>query len=318
VKILITGATGYVGGRLLSFLLSQGHEVIGVSRRDVGTPIGWPTAAPLFKLNALELDAKSLELFQNVDVVIHLAAANEIRSAEYPDEAMLETGGGTRRLVEASISQGVRRFIFLSTVHVYGNPLAGNYTEASIPYPAHPYAISHKVGEDYLYAAHSAKKIEGISVRLSNSIGAPAWSSVDRWTLVGNDLTRQAITTGQIIIKSPNQWRDFIAMKDVCAGINILTHTDQNNLGNGIFNLSGEMPLRIIDLAERIATSVKKVTGSSVEVLLGAPLERSDSPTYSIGSAKLKSLGYIPSDMTGLDEELVATATLVKNAISTN
>ncbi len=312
MKLLVTGATGYVGGRLIQYLCMQGHEVIGTTRRNIGAPAGWPAQAKLITLDPLELSASDLDVIGGVDAVIHLAAANEMRSGQDPEAAMLETCGSTRRILEASIAAQVKRFIFLSTMHVYASPLLGRLNEQCITRPAHPYSISHKAGEDYVYAAHHAGKIKGISIRLSNSIGAPAWTSIDRWTLVGNDLARQAVETGTLRIKSPNQWRDFIPMCDVCLGIETLLNAAEDRLGDGIFNLGGDLPLRVIDVANYIAASAQDVLGQAVTILTESKVETTEVPAYTVEIEKLRSFGFITSGIEGLKTELRATLDLLR------
>jgi UDP-glucose 4-epimerase len=242
-----------------------------------------------------------------VDGIVHLAAANEMRSAANPEAAILETGGGTRLLLEAAIAEGVKRFVFMSTIHVYGSPLSGHLSETTLPRPSHPYAISHMVGENYVFAAHAARRIEGVSVRLSNGIGAPAWRDVERWTLVGNDFVRQATEKGEIVVKTPGQWRDFIPLADICSGVEILLTVSSEALGLGVFNLGGEMPMRIVDVARRTVHVAKTVLTRPVTLRAISELNPSDGPPFKLDIAAVRDLGFNPSGFVGLDRELLAT-----------
>jgi len=71
-----------------------------------------------------------------------------------------------------------------------------------VPRPVHPYAITHHAAEDFVLAAHDEKRLMGYVIRLSNGFGAPAHAGVDRWTLLVNDLCRQAVQTRQLILRS--------------------------------------------------------------------------------------------------------------------
>ena len=116
-----------------------------------------------------------------------------------------------------TVSQkSVERFIYFSTAHIYGAPLEGTITEKSLPSPVHPYAITHRAAEDYVIAAAKQKRIQGTVLRLSNSFGAPVSPHVNRWTLLANDLCRQAVEKGTITLRSNGcQYRDFICLTDV-------------------------------------------------------------------------------------------------------
>jgi UDP-glucose 4-epimerase len=70
---------------------------------------------------------------EGMDTIIHLAALNEHESLADPMGALLVNGAGTLKLLEAAIAEGVRRVIYFSTAHVYGSPLIGRITEATVP-----------------------------------------------------------------------------------------------------------------------------------------------------------------------------------------
>lgn len=310
--LLVTGARGYIGGRLVQYLASRGRNVIGTSRSDSPPPVGWPSDVPLLPLDPLGNLAAATATLSGVETVIHLAAANEIRSVDDPDGALIETGAGTRRLIEASTSAGVKRFIFLSTVHVYGSPLRGLVSEADIPRPSHPYAITHQIGEAFTLAANSAGRIEGIAVRLTNVIGAPAWVDVDRWSLLGNDLARQAVYTGKIVIRTPGQWRDFITIPDVCRGIDLLIRAPAEMLRDGVVNLGSGTTSRVDDVAARLAHVANLRLGRSIV------LECPDSskvipcnPPFTLSIERICGLGFTPSGIESFDAELDETVALL-------
>lgn len=166
-------------------------------------------------------------------------------------------GGGTLALLRAAVEAGVERFVYLSTIHVYGAPLEGTITEDTLPRPLHPYAILHRLAEDFVLAAHARGQIEGLVLRLSNATGAPTHMDIDRWTLAGNDFCLQAVRSNQIVMKSAGlQVRDFIPMADAVAGLTHAITLPVDLFGNGLFNLGGKTSLRIIDLAERVCDSV--------------------------------------------------------------
>ena len=117
-----------------------------------------------------------------MDAIVHLAAMNEMDCARDPAAALEVNTALTLRLLNAAVAAGVRRFVYLSTAHVYGAPLRGHIDERALPRPVHPYAITHRAAEDFVLAAFDAGRIEGVVLRLSNGVGAPAHAAVDRWT----------------------------------------------------------------------------------------------------------------------------------------
>ncbi|WP_082171879.1 NAD-dependent epimerase/dehydratase family protein [Methylobacterium indicum] len=312
-RILITGARGYLGGRLVRHLVSTGHTVVGTSRAATSTPAAWPAEARLLQLDPLGEAADAREILREVDCVIHLAAANEWRSIADPDAALIETGSGTRRMLEAAIAANVRRFVFLSTVHVYGAPLDGVLSEDRLPQPSHPYAITHLAAEAFVSAADVAGRIEGVNVRLSNGIGAPAWMNVDRWTLVGNDLARQAVETGEIVVRSPDQWRDFIPLADVCTGLEMLSVTAPHTRAQTVFNLAAGVAMQVGTIAQRTASLAREVTGRPVSVRGAFQAADPATASFRIPIDRMKAFGYVPSGSDVLDREIAETITLIQD-----
>lgn len=312
-SILVTGARGYLGGRLVQKLTGAGHAVAGTSRGEAAPPPGWPHGARLLALNPTDEPAVIAPKLAGVDCVIHMSAANELRSGSDPDAAVWETGVGSRRLLEAAIAAGVRRLVYLSTIHVYGAPLQGRLTEDSPARPGHPYAIAHRLAEDFVLAAHAAGRIEAAVVRLSNGIGAPAWRDVDRWTLVGNDLARQAVETGTMVLKAPGQWRDFIPLSDICVGLELLASSPEGRLG-GVFNLGGGGARRIVEIANLMAAAAEHRLGRPVRIeSRGPPPDVSPAP-FEYVIDRMRGLGFEPSGEAGLVRELEATVALLARA----
>ena len=266
-KVLLTGGLGYVGGRLALALHEAGHIVrCGTRRSGLSAPAWIPD------MQMAHLDWDSIEslskVCQGVDSVVHLSAMNEIESANDPIGALQMNGLASLRLLEAAKMVGVRRFIYFSTAHVYGSPLQGNIDETTLPRPIHPYAITHKVAEDFVLAAHDRKQIEGVVIRLSNGFGAPATAAVDRWTLLVNDLCRQAVTIGELRLNSSGaQLRDFITLGDVARAVKHVLQLDANQLADGLFNLGGGKATSILDMTNRIAARWQVLTGREIAIV---------------------------------------------------
>ena len=310
-KMFITGASGYLGGRLVQAFVTEPrfHLRLGTRQPRAIRP-AWPREAEIVPLDLFspeDLDSAC----RGVRYVIHLAALNEIESLANPEEALLINGLGSLKLLEAAQRAGVERFIYFSTAHVYGAPLAGMITEESLPRPHHPYAITHKVAEDFVLAAHDKKTIQGLVLRLSNGFGAPAAVDVNRWTLIVNDLCRQAVTTGKLVLKSSGrQWRDFITLSDVARSVQHLLNLPASACQDGLFNLGGECSLQIIALAQRIANRASRFLGFTPPIQRpeSGPAESFQPLEYKVD--KLKSTGF--TLRRNIDEEIDATLRFCK------
>ncbi|MCU0241808.1 MAG: NAD-dependent epimerase/dehydratase family protein [Vicinamibacteria bacterium] len=119
MKVALTGATGYTGGRLLEALLARGHDVRALTRQPKGPSLS-PAARVEWICGDLADEAALARLVAGVAGVIHVAAV--YRTAGHPDSYYRDVNvGGTERLLEAASRAGVRRFVHTSTVGVLGD-----------------------------------------------------------------------------------------------------------------------------------------------------------------------------------------------------
>ncbi len=269
-RILITGGFGYLGGRIAVTLTREPGFTVRLGSRKAKSVPDWLPATETVAMDMLERDSLS-EAMRGIHAVVHLAAMNENESVADPGKAVLVNTLGTVNVLQAAIDAGVERFIYFSAAHVYGAPLVGHLTETTLPRPIHPYAITHHAAEDFVLAAHDEKKVTGIVVRLSNAFGAPTHSDVDRWTLLANDLCRQAVQTRKTILRSSGiQKRDFIPMEDVGRAVGHLLGLTREGCGDGLFNLGGASS-SIWEMTQRIAARCKVVLGFRPEIVRPEP-----------------------------------------------
>lgn len=292
-KILITGALGYVGGGVSKYLAENLDAFLRLTTiSHAKEKPDWIKNGELIFMDVLNSNDINLAC-RDVDVILHLAAVHEIGCAKNPEEALMVNGLGTLKLLESAKRHSVKRFIYFSTIHVYGSPLMGEITEKTLPFPVGSYAITHRVAEDYVLAAHKLGEIEGAVVRMSNCIGAPVSSDVDRWTIVVNDLCRQAVVDKKLMMRSAGlQYRDFVTLEDVDAAILHLINLPKEKLQDGLFNLGSECLMQIREVVTLIQKRCKVLFGYEPVIEMPAPnaSEQPNKLNYNID--KLKSTGF--------------------------
>lgn len=288
-KILITGGLGYVGGRIAQHLaLSTDYQVFVTSRRGGDSPI------PNVTLLHFDDSADDFRIYTDgMDCVIHLAALNEIDCVRFPYEAIDVNIKQSLHWLNAAIESKVAQFIYFSTIHVYGSPLEGVISETHLTKPTHPYSITHRAAEDYVLAAKQNSAIDAIVLRLSNSYGAPVLPDVNRWTLLINDLCRQAVEKGQLTLHSDgSQERDFIAMHDVVRTVAHFLKLEKTQTQDGLFNLSSESTFKVFEMAQKISERFQHLFGKQIPINREAPANIGQAPTVLINAAKLRSTGF--------------------------
>jgi UDP-glucose 4-epimerase len=289
--ILITGGLGYIGSCLARNLSSQSEYNVILSSRKL---VSLPQELEYCSLVQIDINTSKNDLAQilnSIDVVIHLAALNEIDCLENPDEAILVNILGLQNILNASIQAGVKKFIYFSTAHVYGAPLRGNISENIYPLPQHPYSITHRAAEDYVIAATLQSKINGIIVRLSNSIGAPIHPGVNRWTLLVNDICRQIAESKEIRLKTNgSQLRNFITMNDLCRAINHFCTINEIDKNFPVYNLGGPSNMSIIEMVNIVVDLCTKEYGFTPSVFKPEQTEIFYDLNYD--SSKLEKTGF--------------------------
>lgn len=312
-NILVTGAFGYLGGRLIQALSLSGYKVVCGTRSKTAQNLDG-----LLGARSAHLDWSSDESLRmscsGIDCVVHLAAMNEIQSRKYPIQALEINGVSSLRLLEAAKREGVKRFIYVSTAHVYGSPLQGYINEKTLPRPLHPYAITHKVSEEFVLAAHDLKQIEGVVLRLSNGFGAPATPTVDRWTLLVNDLCRQAVSSSHLRLNSDgSQLRDFITLGDFTRAILHMISLNSECLDDGLFNLGSGKSVSILKMAERVAARWKANSGLEIDIIRPDGYALSPAP-LNFCCEKLINTGFTHTSKA--DDEIDATLELCNKAFA--
>lgn len=304
MRVLITGGFGYVGGRVAQYLDHLGFRIV-LGSRTHNTPPSWLPGAESVQTDWNDEDELE-EMCRGVDIVLH-AAGMEAKDCEANPEAALEFNGlATARLVSAACRGGVRRFLYLSTAHVYASPLVGTITEESCPRNLHPYATSHLAGELAVMSAGQRGPIEGVILRLSNAFGPPAHTKANCWMLLVNDLCRQSVLTRTIRLRSAGlQRRDFVTLYDVSRAIFHLIGRKKETLGDGVFNIGGMASTRVIDMARLIRTRCLAVLGFAPEITL-SEIAATDEPfDLDFRVDKILNTGF--QLIRNVDEEIDAT-----------
>ena len=259
-KVLITGGLGYLGSNLSNFLINSGYQVvIGTSRLDAKIPSQLKKCSLIYtdfnKINSL------IDACCNVDYVIHLASLNAQQSQEDYELAIKVNALGTKNLIQASVKSKVNYFIYFSTAHVYGSPLIGIIDEHKVPNPIHPYAITHRLAEDFLLDSIKKSEIKGNIFRLSNSIGLPFSKDANCWMLYVNDACKQAVVDHQIVINAnPDIERDFIPI-NVIGKITEYFLSNETIDDHPVFNVGSGISHSLLEVAEKIADRCEKLFG---------------------------------------------------------
>lgn len=165
MNIMVTGANGFIGQHLCQHLLAMGHVVTSVVRRAGTSRVG---TIELVMTN-IGADTDWSGRLAGQDVIIHLAGRAHvmIETTNDPLTKFRQVNvGGTGVLSRAASSQGVTRFVFLSSIKVNGEETADSPFRASdLPHPKDPYGQSKLEAEDELRELERSSPLETVIVR---------------------------------------------------------------------------------------------------------------------------------------------------------
>ena len=143
MRILVTGANGFVGGPVCRALRDAGHQVIGSVRRELTPPPG----IEFRRIGALGPDTDWGPALDGIEAIVHLAARTHVMAETEADPLAAfrrVTRDGATRLAAQAAEAGVRRLIFLSSIKVNGEATAPDrpFRADDAPAPQDPYGIA--------------------------------------------------------------------------------------------------------------------------------------------------------------------------------
>lgn len=165
MKVLVTGATGFVGGALREGITREGFDVLAAVRAPRATPDEIPNAHVIGDIGP---ETDWCAALSGVDAVVHLAArVHVMRDTSIDPLAAFRAVNteGTLNLARQAADAGVKRFIFVSSIKVNGEGRDTPYTEFDLPAPQEAYAMSKWEAEQGLREIESVMGMEVVILR---------------------------------------------------------------------------------------------------------------------------------------------------------
>ena len=167
MKVLVTGASGFVGTTLIPKLLNAGYSVAALIRKEL---LKSDSKIDTFLIDDLNDKVDFNYPLKHIDVVVHLAAKVHVMTEKHSDllaEYRLINVASTLNLASQAASMGVKRFIFVSSVKVNGELTEKDMTFRAddIPNPLDPYGISKRVAEAKLLQLSKETGMEVVIIR---------------------------------------------------------------------------------------------------------------------------------------------------------
>lgn len=227
VKVLVTGADGFIGSHLTEMLLKQGNQVKALSYYNSFNNWGWLNNVQHPNLEVVTGDIRDPHfckyISKDVDVIFHLAALIAIPYSYVAPDSYVDTNiKGTLNICQAAKDNGVKRILVTSTSEVYGTARYVPIDEKHPKQPQSPYSAT-KIGADAIAMSfYNAFHLPVIIVRPFNTYGPRQSARAIIPTIITQILNgKKEIKLGDL---TPT--RDFNFVKDTCKGFLELSKCD--------------------------------------------------------------------------------------------
>jgi len=252
MKILVTGAAGFLGSHLSETFLSQGHEVIGVDNFYTGSK---ENIKHLFKNTDFEiiLHDVTLPLFLEVDAIANLACpASPVHYQKHPVQTLKTSVLGMTNMLGIAKRLGIK-ILQASTSEVYGDPSIspqveeywGNVNPIGI---RACYDEGKRVAETLLFDYHRQYGIEIKVARIFNTYGPRM--QIDDGRVVTNFIVQALRGEPITIYGDGSQTRSFCYVDDLVKGLSSLLHSPTEV--SGPINLGNPREFTMIELANEV------------------------------------------------------------------
>jgi dTDP-glucose 4,6-dehydratase len=290
VKLLVTGAAGFIGSNYVRHVLEASDDQVTVF--DALTYAG-----NLENLQGLEDDPRFAFVKGNItdrdavtaamdghDAVVHFAAESHVdRSIASPDEFVHTNCDGTNVMCDVARRVGVERFLHISTDEVYGSIAEGSFRETDPLEPRSPYSAS-KAGSDLIALSyHSTYGLPVLVTRSSNNFGPYQFPEKVIPLFVTNLLDGKKVP----LYGDGLNVRDWCFVEDNCAGVDLVlragTVGEIYNIGAG-----NEVPNRFL------TDSILEILGHDESMIDYVEDRLGHDRRYSIDISKVRALGWTP------------------------
>ena len=229
------------------------------------------------------------QALNGVDTLLHLATRGYSSANPPSQQDLTEDFNTTMHLAKEARRHGVRRFVFVSSLHVYGAALHGSVSESTVPQPTGEYGRTHLRIENELAELSNGSSMDVIIVRLTNTFGVPEFLAPSSWNLFIHDLCRQAVLSDTLVLRTNGQaCFDFLALRDAARTIGgLVTNPDARS---GVYLVGSGQSQTLQVFAERVCHATNEMFGHRPKISLNQ-WDHTPSIGFKLESRKLDALG---------------------------
>tara|TARA_A100001015_G_scaffold255912_1_gene297672 strand:+ start:4276 stop:5253 length:978 start_codon:yes stop_codon:yes gene_type:complete len=263
MRVLVTGADGFIGSHLVELLYQQGYEITALAQYNSFGNMGWLSSIKCKENIAMVSgDIRDLDFCQSImkeiDIVYHLAALIAIPFSYIAPQSYLETNiNGTMNVCIAAKNNKVKRVINVSTSEVYGTANYVPINEEHPLQPQSPYSASKIAAESIAMSFYNSYELPITTVRPFNTYG-PRQSAR---AIIPTIISQINHNIKEIKLGDINPTRDFNYVEDTCRGIILVSKEDK--LIGRVVNIGSNTENSI----ETIVNLIQKIMNKNIKIL---------------------------------------------------
>lgn len=264
---LVTGAAGFIGAAVAEKLILAGNEVTTIDNLSTGYIEHIPNGVTFIEGNTFDKTSIDKLKYQKFDAIIHIAgqSSGEI-SFENPVYDLQTNCQSTLMLLEYAKESGCDKFIYASTMSVYGDHVPYECTEDTELIPNSFYAVGKLASEHYMRIYSNQYGLACTALRLFNTYGEGQNLNNLKQGMVSIYLA-MALKEGKIVVKgSKDRFRDFIFIDDV---VDAFLKALDRKCGYDVFNVCTGKPTTVEDVINSLLLQLD--TKVDVQYIEGTP-----------------------------------------------
>ena len=296
MKIMVTGAAGFIGMHTCIDLINKGYEVCGIDNYNeyYNPNLKWDRAtqinsvhiagrqrAAIHNIDLLDRDKMVDFMYtENPDAVIHLAAYAGVRtSLEQPQMYMMNNIKGTHHLIEACEMLGIHKVLYASTSSVNTGPIP--FKEDPPGQAKHPYAMT-KIANESMFNYARIQSTTGL--RFFTVYGPWGRPDMALYKFTDNIIHGTEIE----VYNDGNMSRDFTYIDDIVDGVIIALESMEHGK-NEIYNIGYGERVQLMDFVQEIEKNLDREA-----IIRYSPMHPADNQDTWSDTTKLQALGYKP------------------------
>lgn len=292
VRVLVTGANGFIGSYVCKELIRNGHEVVGLARTSKNRN---GLAACYYVDIASEVEIRALaKQLGKIEAIIHCAAY--LSYQDFDSRIMMVNAAGTQNVVTLAKQMGCKKLIYFSSAPVIGVPQIHPITEEHPLEPKTMYHVSKLAGEYIVRAS-------GLSVVILR-VPSPVGIGMNPRTILPTFVSCCMLGEDMILHGKGTRKQNYIGVQDIARAVALALSRDESVC----YNLSGHLISN-----QKLALLCRETTGSSAKIVFSGQPDSADEQIWDISGQKIfQELGFVPQ--VSLKDSILELANMQKGA----